>query len=113
MESVKLADRGGSPSGEEEEDRVFNGNLKRERERDMFKWSSSKPASEQPSNTCRLIQPFFCVCERAKGRKGFTTTLFGDRNQLISRGMRIYTCFCCGRYGQCHSDLNAKTASTP
>ena len=36
MESVKLADRGGSPSGEEEEDRVFNGNLKRERERERY-----------------------------------------------------------------------------
>ena len=34
MESVKLADRGDSPSGEEEEeDRVFNGNLKGEREK--------------------------------------------------------------------------------
>ena len=37
-------------------------------------------------------------------RKGFTTTLFGDRNQLIWRGMRIYTW---SGSGECHSDLNA------
>ena len=53
-----------------------------------------------------LIQPFTGVNlwrGRREVRKGFTTTLFGDRNQLIWRGMRIYT----WSGSECHSDLNA------
>ena len=64
----------------------------------MFKQQATRAAAAAAEPNSAFLRTTESICgevkkegEEKEVRRGFTTTLFGDRNQLIWRGMRIYT----------------------